>query len=173
MGFEEKGYLEYQELSELRSVPSQQRYQMGPVAIAECVQCIPCNPCETACKTGALTVGKPITNLPQVDYDRCTGCGMCIAKCPGMAIFVVDKTYSKSTATVSFPYEYYPLPEEGTEVYAVDRSGSVVCSGIIRSVRNPKSFDRTPVITVEIPKEYADEVRIIRRKESTDEIRRG
>lgn len=49
---------------------------------------------------------------------------------------------------------------------ALNRKGEVVCTGKIVKVMNPPSFDHTPLVTVEIPKEFADEVRNIKRRES-------
>lgn len=157
------GYLTYEELKELRDVPSAARYAKGPVAVIECVQEIPCNPCETSCAFHAICVGDPIVNLPCLAEEKCTGCCMCVAKCPGMAVFVVNKAYSETTATVAFPYEYYPLPETGAAVHATNRAGEVVCEGTIVKVMNPAAFDHTPVVTVEIPKAFADEVRGVER----------
>lgn len=158
------GYLEYQELESIQKLPHDERYSKGPVAVIECVQEIPCNPCEASCLKGAIKIGEPITNLPTVDFEKCVGCGVCVAKCSGMAIFVVDKSYSETTATVAFPYEYYPLPEAGSPVKAVDRKGEVVCDGKVIKVMSPKAYDHTCVITIEIPKEFADEVRSIKRE---------
>lgn len=157
------GYLEFDELSELQKLPSDERYAKGPVAVIECVQEIPCNPCEAACKFGAIKVGDPITNLPTCAHDKCTGCGICVSKCPGLAIFIVNKAFSETTATVGFPYEYMPTPTVGMEVKAVNRKGEVVCDAKVVKVVNPESFDHTPVVTIEIPKEYADDVRSIKR----------
>lgn len=158
------GYLEYQELKSIQKLPDEERYSKGPVAVIECVQEIPCNPCEAACIKGAIKIGEPITNLPNVEFEKCVGCGICVAKCSGMAIFIVDKSYSEITATVAFPYEYYPLPEVDSLVKAVNRKGEVVCDGKIVKIMNPKTYDHTPVVTVEIPKEFADEVRSIKRE---------
>jgi len=157
------GYLEYEELVALQTLPSEERYRKGPVAVIECVQEIPCNPCEAACAFGAIKIGEPITNLPVLAMDKCTGCGVCISKCSGLAIFIVNKSFSDTTATVAFPYEYYPIPKVGEEVSATNRKGEVVCSGKIIKVVNPVSYDHTPVVTVEIPKEYADNVRGMKR----------
>ena len=157
------GYLEFEELNEIQKLPSKERYEKGPVAVIECVQEIPCNPCEAACKFGAISIGDPITNLPTCSHDNCTGCGVCVSKCPGLAIFIVNKAYSETTATVAFPYEYIPTPETEMEVTAVNRKGEPVCSAKVVKVVNPPAFDHTPVVTVEIPKEYADEVRSIKR----------
>lgn len=158
------GYLEYDELKEIQTLPDDERYSKGPVAVVECVQEIPCNPCEAACIKGAIKIGEPIINLPSVEYEKCIGCGICVAKCSGMAIFIVDKTYTETTATVAFPYEYAPLPVIEQAVKAVNRKGDVVCDGKIVKVMNPSSYDHTPVVTVEIPKEFADEVRSIKRE---------
>lgn len=144
--------------------PSDDRYSKGPVAVVECIQEIPCNPCEEACKFGAIKVGEPITNLPIIDEDLCTGCGVCVAQCPGLAVFVVDKTYSDTEATVSFPYEYFPLPEEGDDAIGVKRNGEEVGPVKVVKVLNPPSFRNTPVVTVAVPKEFANEVRSIKRR---------
>ncbi|MGN0291390.1 MAG: 4Fe-4S binding protein [Lachnospiraceae bacterium] len=163
MSLIETGFLEYEELSEKQTLPTKARFEKGPVAVIECVQEIPCNPCESSCKLGAIEIGNPITNLPHLLEEKCVGCGVCVSKCPGLAIFVVNKVYSKTSATVSFPYEYFPTPKEGEEKEAVNRKGEVVCKGTILKVVNPESFDHTPVVTIEISKEYADEVRSIKR----------
>ncbi|HWQ42580.1 MAG TPA: 4Fe-4S binding protein [Desulfosporosinus sp.] len=153
------GYLSLEEIRQGHGYPSEERFLKGPVAVIECVQGIPCNPCETACKFGALTVGEPLTNLPQLHEESCTGCGACIAQCSGLAIFVVDKTYSETEATISFPHEYFPLPEKGQEVTAVNRAGKEVGKGRILRINTSLKNDCTPVITMVIPKGMSDEVR--------------
>ncbi|MCR5784584.1 MAG: 4Fe-4S binding protein [Eubacterium sp.] len=157
------GYLEYEELKSIQTLPSDKRYEEGPVAVIECVQEIPCNPCEASCKFGAIKIGEPITNLPILDDEKCVGCGFCVSKCPGLAIVIVNKAYSATSATVAFPFEYYPLPTEGEVRKALNRKGEYICDGKIVKVNNPASFDHTPVVTVEIPKKFADEVRTVER----------
>ncbi len=44
-------------------------------------------------------------------------------KCPGLAIFIIDETYSETEATVLLPYEYLPLPKEGDYVTGLNRGG--------------------------------------------------
>jgi Fe-S-cluster-containing hydrogenase component 2 len=155
------GCLDLRELKELPGVPSEDRLGAGPVAVIECAQEIPCNPCEALCPHGAITVGQPITRLPVLDEDACIGCGLCIAGCPGQAIFVVDKTYAQGRATVQLPYEFLPLPEKGEVVDGLNRAGETVCEALVLRVQNPKKYDRTPVITVEVPTDCAMEVRSI------------
>ncbi len=157
------GYPSMDEIKEANGWPDEERFAKGPVAVVECVQQIPCNPCESACPLHAIHIGEPITNTPQVDREKCIGCGMCVAACPGLAIFLVDKSYSETEATVSFPFECDPLPEKGAEIDALSRAGEYVCKGRVIKVMNPKKNDHTPVVTIAIPKEHADTVRTMRR----------
>lgn len=168
-GVKYSGIPSWEELQASPGLPSQERLEKGPVAYIECVQEIPCNPCEKACPFGAITVGESITNLPQLEEDKCTGCGICIASCPGLAIFRVHLNYSESTSLVEFPYEYLPLPEEGEKVACGNRGGEFVSLGKVIKVKNSKANDGTAVVTVEIPKAHCLEVRTICRKEGVEQ----
>ncbi len=159
------GIPSYAELAACPGIPSLERLEKGPTAYIECVQEIPCNPCEKACPFGAIHVGQPITNIPQLDENKCTGCGICIAQCPGLAIFKVHKNYRETSSLVEFPYEYLPIPEEGQIVPCGNRAGEYITDGRIIKVKNPKAYDGTTVISVEIPKEYCLKIRTICRKE--------
>jgi len=161
MTLEKDGVLSSDELAKLPGLPSAERLERGAVAVIECAQQIPCNPCEEACSPGAIRVGEPITNLPVLASDKCTGCGLCIPVCPGLAIFVLDVTYSDREATVQLPYEFLPLPQKGELVTALDREGTAVCPARVVNVRNPKRFDHTAVITIAVPRDQAMNVRNI------------
>ncbi len=41
--------------------------------------CIACKKCEKLCPEGAISVKD---NLASIDYDKCTGCGICVESCP-------------------------------------------------------------------------------------------
>jgi len=157
------GVLSEEELMELPGFPSLDVIEKGkPVAVIECAEKIPCNPCEASCSQGAITIGEDINNLPSLDAYKCTGCGLCIAACPGLAIFVVRKAYTESDALISIPYEFLPLPEAGEQVEALDREGKKICLAKVAQVRNSKKYDRTPVVSFTVPKEKCMEVRHIR-----------
>lgn len=152
-----------QELSAFPGKPSEERMRKGRVAVVECLQEIPCNPCESSCKFGAIQIGENITALPCLNEEACTGCGLCVAQCPGLAIFIVNKAYTETEATVDFPFEYLPLPEKGDQVDAVNRAGQVVCRGRVVNVVNIPANAGTSVVSLAIPKEFADEVRSMKR----------
>ena len=152
-----------EELRNSPGYPKAKDFERGPIAVIECVQEIPCNPCQTACRQGAILVGEPITNLPSFDASKCTGCGLCVASCPGQAIFVVHLHYSEEESLVSFPFEYLPSPQVGDVVNAVSRAGETICQGRETKVQNPRAFERTAVVTIAIPKAFAHEVRGIER----------
>lgn len=152
-----------EELAACPGCPSAERMSKGRVACIECVQEIPCNPCESSCKFGAITIGEQITNLPTLHGEKCTGCGRCLVMCPGLAITIIDTTYSDTEAVVEFPFEYLPLPEVGDQVDAVSRAGEVVCKGTVTTVKKLKSYAGTAVVGIAIPKEYANTVRSMKR----------
>ena len=160
MSLSKNGRMTLEELKEkCVSYPSEERKRKGPVAVAECVEEIPCNPCESSCRLGAIDIGEEITNCPKINPEKCVGCGVCVAHCSGMAIFVMDKSYSDITGTVAFPYEYQKVPAVGESVKATDRAGKVVCDGLVKKVVMPKSYDRTYVVTIEVPIDMVEIVR--------------
>jgi Fe-S-cluster-containing hydrogenase component 2 len=156
------GYVDIKEVKAKSDYPSVERLEKGPVAIIECTQNIPCNPCKDACPVGAIKfAGQDITSLPLLDNHACIGCKKCITCCPGQAIFVVNYAYSQEYGTVTFPYEYLPVPKEGMVVTGVNRQGQEVCTVRIVKVEQRKAFNKTPLVTVAVPKEFMEEVRFI------------
>lgn len=145
-------------------LPTEERMSQGPVAVFECFQEIPCNPCESSCFRGAVNIGEDINTIPQVDHNICNGCSSCVGACPGLAVFIVDKSGSGDTGKLTIPYEFSPLPNEGDMVLGLDRSGIPVAECEVVKVRNNQRLDRTALITVELSKEKINLVRFIKVK---------
>lgn len=141
-------------------IPDKKRLARGPVVTIECFQRIPCDPCAISCKLGAIKPFKDINDLPMVDFDKCTGCGICISSCPGLAIFVIDMNYSDEKSLIKLPHEMLPLPEKGEDVYALDRAGSIL--GKVKVVRVLKIKNKTNIISLEVPKSMVMKVRSIK-----------
>lgn len=166
MGYMECGIISRSELEAIGHYPSEERMKKGPVAVCECLQNIPCNPCESSCPFHAITIGEDISNLPELDENKCVGCGNCQTHCSGLAIFVLDKSYSDEVGSVAFPYEYLYSFKPGDTVKAADRSGKHVCDGRVKKIVLNAKSDATPIVTLEVPIEYVDEVRSVYREHS-------
>jgi len=139
--------------------PDEERMSKGPVAVIECFQEIPCNPCTEACKQGAILPMKDINDLPVMEFDKCNGCGVCISRCPGLAIFIVDKSYSETEAIVRIPYEYVPVPKAGDQVTGLNRAGQPLGTFTVKKVQSGGTKNKTYTVWLVVPKELAMEVR--------------
>lgn len=146
----------------MEKFPPIDRINKSGVAVIECYKEIPCNPCQTACKFDAIRVGEDINKIPKLNYENCTACAICLSKCPGLAIMIVDGSKSEDTVEVKIPYEFLPLPQEGQIVKGLDREGKYISDVKIIKVLNPKTFDRTPVITIEVDRKLLYQIRNIK-----------
>lgn len=142
--------------------PSIDRINNGPVAVIECFQKIPCNPCATSCKINAIKEFDDINDRPELDNDKCTGCGICISNCPGLAIMVVDGRYSENEVLFKIPYEFLPLPKVGEMVKGLDRVGNHITDVKIIKVQNSKFLDKTPIIHIAVNREFLYQFRNIK-----------
>jgi Fe-S-cluster-containing hydrogenase component 2 len=127
-------------------LPSEERQRKGPVAVIECIQEIPCDPCVGACKFDAITMDG-INGIPRVDFVKCTGCMSCLKVCPGLAIFIQDKSKAKPSVTV--PYEYLPLPVKGGTVTLLGRDGSSLGSATVKFILLADTVSKSSLISVE------------------------
>ena len=151
-----KGYVSDDEIERFPGVT----HRVGIHPVMECTQNIPCNPCQDACPKGCISIGENITSLPIVVEDaQCINCGMCVASCSGQAIFLVDEDCGDGTATVTLPYEFLPFPEIGAKGCALGRDGQKICEAEIVSVKKGKAYDKTALLTMRVPKEFAMKAR--------------
>ncbi len=138
-----------------------------PVALVDCRQEIPCNPCEEACRRGAIRVGEDVCSPPVYDPGRCDGCGRCVALCPGMAIFLLDRRAGRGRAEVTVPWEMEKRIAEGERAWAVDERGKVLAEGKIVKVRRAGGRWPTWMVTIRVPEEWALKVRGVRFREDS------
>lgn len=151
MGYKSTGVISLNDID----MPSEERLKEGPVVVVECVENIPCNPCVDACPKDAITMST-IIDVPEIDFEECMGCGLCVMECPGLAIFIVDCSYSEERCKVTVPYEYLPVPEKGDKVYALNRKGEKVQKAEVTRVRKS---GKTYGITMEVDRKNVWEVR--------------
>lgn len=137
------------------------RRKTKPYVVIECPEKIPCDPCVDACPNHAISMRGSIVELPEVDYDKCTGCLVCIPRCPGLAIFVIDET-PEDYSIVYIPYEFLPRPKRGDRAIGLDREGRERCEVEIAKVIDARKFDRCAIVGFSVPKDLAPEIRAIR-----------
>lgn len=146
------------------SMPSMERMRKKPVAMHECYQDIPCDPCVHSCPTKAISMDS-LVSIPRIDHELCNGCGLCVAACPGIAIFLLEVKGDSGFLTLA--YEFVPLPQQGEVVDALDRYGKKVCEARVERVFSLPGIDkktRTSLVRISFPAEKIMEVRFFRRR---------
>lgn len=158
-----KGYVADDEIERFPGIT----HRPGVHPVMECTQNIPCNPCQDCCPKHCIKIGSQITSLPQVvPESECVNCGMCVATCPGQAIFLVNEDAGGGSAEVTFPYEFLPYPAVGMKGKGLSRSGEPVCDAEVVKVRISPAYDKTAVVTIRVPAEYAMKARFFRAEEA-------
>jgi thioredoxin reductase/Pyruvate/2-oxoacid:ferredoxin oxidoreductase delta subunit len=153
------GYVAEEEIGRYPGVKSAK----GIHPVIECTQNIPCNPCQDACRKGCIQVGTDITALPAFDpFAVCTGCGLCVASCSGQAIFLLNEDAGEDFAEVTLPYEFLPLPARGAWGLALGRDGKPVCAAEVAGISTSKAYDKTHLLVMRVPKEFAARARFFR-----------
>ena len=146
------------------SAPSEDRIRRKPVALHECYQDIPCDPCVYSCPVNAITM-KTLISIPEINHEKCTGCSACVAACPGIAIFMVEKKDEDGFVTLA--YEFVPLPAVGELVDGLDRRGCIVCEASVSRVFSLPGIDKktkTTLVRLRVPAQKVMEVRFFRRR---------
>lgn len=158
MSWRARGYIIYEELSREGFIPSQEIVESKIVAVTECVETIPCNVCQTACPVKAISV-KGLSGRPSINWQSCTGCGICVGVCPGQAMFLVGRF--GDGYVVGVPYEFLPKARKGISVTLLGRDGRELGEGEIVRVFE---VNKTQVVLVKVPRDLVWEVRSIRVK---------
>ena len=154
----------------LRSKPGQVSAERIPAEetgifpVFHCSQEIPCNPCTSVCTQGLIHIDEnDIRAVPQFIAEQvdkqCIGCEKCVTVCPGLAITLADYRKDAEHPTVTIPYEF--LRESiaaGDTVTVLDALGEALGNVEVTRVRAAKANDRTLLVQVRAPREYAKRI---------------
>lgn len=154
------------------SYPPPTHLQVYPVI--RCAQEIPCNPCTSVCPRDSIKIlDGSILGRPKLVGD-CTGCLLCLAICPGLAISLVDRRYDRSgeRAKVTIPWE---MPEgfgkPGDIVPTTGAEGEPVGTGKVIRIVSGKVLNRRRLMVLEVPLSEADRVAGVRIREPEPLVR--
>ena len=132
--------------------------EKGVFPIFHCYQEVPCNPCTSVCPVGAIrTEGDEITGLPYItDLDACTGCGSCVAVCPGLSMILVDYRDDREHPRVTLPYEIWrDRVEVGQKIPITDVDGAILGYYPVVKISTRKKYPGTLLVQVKVDKKVA------------------
>jgi NADPH-dependent 2,4-dienoyl-CoA reductase/sulfur reductase-like enzyme/Fe-S-cluster-containing hydrogenase component 2 len=142
--------------------------ETGVFPVIHCDQEIPCNPCAAVCPNDLIEMDPAdIRSLPcfveTKEGKGCTGCEKCVAICPGLAITLVDYRKDAEFPTVTVPYEFLKdTLAPGARVVVEDTEGLSLGEVEVAAVKAIKANDRTVLVKVRAPREYAKKIAGIR-----------
>jgi len=132
--------------------------EKGVFPIFHCYQEVPCNPCTSVCPVGAIrTEADEITGLPYItDLDACTGCGSCVAVCPGLSMILVDYRDDREHPLVTLPYEIWrERLAVGQKIPITDVDGAILGYYPVTKVSTRKKYPGTLLVQVKVDKKIA------------------
>ena len=139
----------------------QPKREEGVFPIFHCYQEVPCNPCTSVCPVGAIrTERDDITGLPYIiDLDACTGCGSCVAVCPGLSMILVDYRDDPEHPLVTLPYEIWrERVEVGQKVPVTDVDGAILGYYPVEKISIRRKFPGTLLVKIKVDKKVAKAV---------------
>ncbi|MGZ5515149.1 MAG: FAD-dependent oxidoreductase [Candidatus Aminicenantales bacterium] len=140
----------------------------GVFPVIHCNQEIPCDPCTAVCPNALIDMDKTDirllpTFLGEKGGKRCSGCEKCIAICPGLAITLVDYRKDPEFPTVAIAFEFLKDSlKAGDSVVVEDTEGNALGRVEVGAVKAIKANDRTVIVKVRAPREYAKRIAGIR-----------
>jgi len=130
----------------------------GVFPIFHCDQEVPCNPCTSVCPVGAIrTERDEITGLPYItDLDACTGCGSCVAVCPGLSMTLIDYREDAEHPLVTLPYEIWREGlEAGQKIPITDVEGAILGYYPVEKISTRRKYPGTLLIQVKVDRKVA------------------
>ena len=146
--------------------------ETGVFPVIHCNQEIPCDPCTAVCPNDLIEMDRmDIRSLPAFVGTKagqgCTGCEKCVAICPGLAVTLVDYRKDPDFPTVAIPFEFLKDSlKAGDSVVVEDTEGHPLGRVEVAAVKAIKANDRTVIVKVRAPREYAKKVAGIRIQEA-------
>lgn len=140
----------------------------GVFPVIHCNQEIPCDPCTAVCPNDLIEMDETdIRLLPSFVSEKggkgCTGCEKCVAICPGLAITLVDYRKDAEFPTVAIPFEFLKDSlKAGDDVVVEDTEGNALGRVEVGAVKAIKANDRTVIVKVRAPREFAKKIAGIR-----------
>jgi len=118
--------------------------------VLHCVEEIPCDPCAAVCPTGAITLRGERGNIldPPVFSGDCSGCMLCVAACPGLAI-TLARQVDEEWGEVVIPHEFVPNFAPGDRLPMMDQEGAFLELGQVLQVRFNKKY-KTHLVTLRV-----------------------
>jgi thioredoxin reductase/Fe-S-cluster-containing hydrogenase component 2/bacterioferritin-associated ferredoxin len=109
--------------------------------IIRCDEEIPCNPCTSVCPVNAIQLETKLGNIMDIPryLGGCTGCGLCVLICPGLAITLARKI-NESTAEVILPHEYIPDFKVEDKIPVTDQQGNLLEEAEVLKIRFNKKY---------------------------------
>lgn len=158
-----------------RTVPEETpAAETGVFPALHCNQEIPCDPCTAVCPNDLIEMDRTdIRLLPSFVATKegkgCTGCEKCVAICPGLAITLVDYRKDAEFPTVAVPYEFLKdTLAPGDTVVVEDTEGYPLGRVEVAAVKAIKANDRTVIVKVRAPRDYAKKIAGIRVQPETE-----
>ncbi len=130
----------------------------GVFPVFHCYQEVPCNPCTSVCPVGAIrTEHDKITGLPYIDdLDACTGCGSCVAVCPGLSMILVDYRDDPEHPWVTLPYEIWrDRVQVGQKVPVTDVDGAILGYYPVEKISTRRKYPHTLLVKLKVDKAVA------------------
>jgi len=143
---------------------------VGVTPVIHCTQEIPCDPCTALCDHGLIYIDESdIRGVPTFIGNNysCGVCERCVAGCPGLAITLVDYRSNPDQPLVSIPFEFTRgVIQHRDQITVLDTEGRELGVLEVAGVHSIPNNDRTLIVQVQAPKEYARQIAGIRIQES-------